>query len=136
MFSIAGDRGFIAWYATTYLSRLIQLRIYLEDTCEMAENGVPLPFFSKRLFSLAKYLAQHRLKLFHCSEEFEGVGFTSENVQTGDVIGLISGVSMPMVLRPKVEGYEVISPAFLSGVMDGELWQDIDIDALTELRLV
>ena len=92
--------------------------------------------FSVRLIPLAKCIAQHRLKLFHCSEEFERVGFTSENVQTGDIIGLISGVSMPIILRPKDEGYKVIIPAFLSGVMDGELWQDIDTVTLTKSRLV
>jgi len=43
---------------------------------------------------------------------------------------------MPIILRPKDEGYKVIILAFLSGVMDGELWQDIDTVTLTKLRLV
>jgi hypothetical protein len=57
-----------------------------------------------------------------------GTGPTS--VQPGDVVALIPTIKAPMILRPTPRGtFEVIGPAFITGLMNGEKWsEDIDPD--------
>ncbi|KAK5072358.1 hypothetical protein LTR70_010423 [Exophiala xenobiotica] len=46
---------------------------------------------------------------------------TSEHVKRGDVIALIKGSQVPFVLRRRTSGmYQLISEAYVDGIMDGE----------------
>ena len=44
-------------------------------------------------------------------------------VETGDVVILISGLCVPMVLRPRSDGLEVVGMAEVDGIMNGEAWR-------------
>ena len=46
---------------------------------------------------------------------------TSEHVICGDVVALIKGSQVPFVLRRRTSGtYQLISEAYVDGIMDGE----------------
>ncbi|KAH8586894.1 heterokaryon incompatibility protein-domain-containing protein [Bisporella sp. PMI_857] len=63
------------------------------------------------------------------------IGSAHSSVKVGDVITLIPGVGRPMVLRPKgLPGiYEVVGPALIEGMMNGEQWHPEDLE---EIQLV
>jgi hypothetical protein len=52
------------------------------------------------------------------------VGTGPYSIQEGGVIALIPGLQMPMVLRPaeEVGHYRVVAPAYVQGMMQGEIW--------------
>jgi len=52
-----------------------------------------------------------------------GFGIAVSGTREGNVIALISGVSMPMILRKDVNAFRVSGPAFLPGMMDREVWK-------------
>jgi hypothetical protein len=56
----------------------------------------------------------------------------------GDVIALISGVSMPMILRAHGEQFRAIGPVLLDDreVMDGITWNGLPPESLKELVLI
>jgi len=43
-------------------------------------------------------------------------GVSNKETQVGDIVALISGVSMPMVLRASSDVYEIIGPALLGAL--------------------
>jgi hypothetical protein len=50
-------------------------------------------------------------------------------MREGDVIALIQGLRMPTILRPSSNDsypnpYSVVSPAYICGMMKGELWEE------------
>lgn len=67
-------------------------------------------------------------------------GIAPCSAREGDVIALISGVSMPMILRYAQTTFQVVGPAFLPGMMDGEIWKHLDLSpvngSLKEIILV
>jgi hypothetical protein len=50
------------------------------------------------------------------------IGRGPVHTQVGDVIALISGMHVPMCLRPVATRYVLVGPAFVYGIMQGELW--------------
>jgi hypothetical protein len=50
------------------------------------------------------------------------LGMVCNGVKVGDRILLVAGVSTPFVVRGEAGGFEVIGPAFVRGVMEGEAW--------------
>jgi hypothetical protein len=53
----------------------------------------------------------------------EYTGLSPAPLETGDVTILISGVCVPMVLRPRLDGFEVVGMAEVDGIMDGNAWR-------------
>jgi hypothetical protein len=52
------------------------------------------------------------------------LGLSSEHIMSGDTIAVILGSQVPFVLRSRGEGkYQVISEAYVDGMMDGEITQ-------------
>jgi hypothetical protein len=43
-------------------------------------------------------------------------------VEPGDIVVIVIGSRLPLVLRLKGEHYELVSAAYIAGVMDGEAW--------------
>jgi hypothetical protein len=53
----------------------------------------------------------------------EYTGVSPASIETGDVAILISGLCVPMVLRPQLEGFEVVGMAEVDGIMYGDAWR-------------
>jgi hypothetical protein len=45
-------------------------------------------------------------------------------VRVGDIKGLISGDELPMFLRPSNDGFALIGPGYMHGVIYGEGWSE------------
>lgn len=57
-------------------------------------------------------------------------GCAPAGVKKKDKVALISGVSTPMILREHAGCYQVIGPIFVPGAMDGEWWDECELDEL------
>jgi hypothetical protein len=57
------------------------------------------------------------------------------SVRVGDIMALISGVELPMFLRPLNDGFVLIGPGYMYGVMYGEGWSE-EKGNLKQFRLV
>lgn len=79
------------------------------------------------------YLAKKQRVLFITGENRLGNGPAS--MLTGDEIYLIWGVAMPVVLRQYNSGFRFIGGVNVEGMMDSEMWKDIDVDTLVKLAL-
>ncbi|KKP07170.1 hypothetical protein THAR02_00706 [Trichoderma harzianum] len=55
--------------------------------------------------------------------ENRGIGLVPDIVQVGDIVALISGLHMPVILRPVDQGrFLYVCHAYIHGLMDGEKW--------------
>lgn len=54
------------------------------------------------------------------------MGVAGDAIREGDVVALLSGLEMPMVLRPTENGYTVVTWAYVHGIMEGEIWSGTD----------
>ncbi|KAK3353759.1 hypothetical protein B0T25DRAFT_220645 [Lasiosphaeria hispida] len=52
--------------------------------------------------------------------EYGSVGAARPSAQLGDMVSVLSGGSMPFILRPRGQEYVLIGPCFLPGCMDRE----------------
>src|SRR5436305_4813459 len=50
------------------------------------------------------------------------MGTAEGMIQESDVVALISGMEMPIILRPDGDCYQVAAHAYVHGIMDGEAW--------------
>lgn len=50
------------------------------------------------------------------------LGMVCQGVGVGDRVLLVGGVSTPFIVREGVDGYTIVGPAFVRGVMEGEAW--------------
>jgi hypothetical protein len=57
------------------------------------------------------------------------------SLQPGDKIAIISGLEMPLLLRPVEGGYLHLTHVYVHGIMHGEMWPVIQ-DDLEEIRLL
>ncbi|RYN90319.1 hypothetical protein AA0120_g5694 [Alternaria tenuissima] len=78
-----------------------------------------------------------RAKLFFVTENGY-YGTTSATIECNDYVVLVSGLQVPLIVRP-IEGeaghYKLLGPAFVNGMMSGELWPEADED-LMDLTIV
>jgi len=86
-------------------------------------------------YEMVKYMAENQRVLVRSTGVYSGFGISCTCSRVGDKVALISGVSMPLILRKHERGYVVVGPAFFGGVMNGEFWKDNGKDALEELVL-
>lgn len=88
----------------------------------------------------ASFFHHHALLLSKLKAMFstdEGLmGTAPHSVDVGDKIVLISGVDVPLVLRPCSSGdeYTLLGPAFVQGIMYGEKWEEAK--PLTEFTII
>jgi hypothetical protein len=62
------------------------------------------------------------------------IGWVPKNSATGDVVAVLTGGSMPIVLRPQSGYYTVVGDAYVHGIMDGEAMPPSSILEYFELR--
>jgi hypothetical protein len=86
----------------------------------------PLDYSAKALF------LSEGTKFFTTSAKHMGKALPS--IQEGDVVMLISGVKFPMIARKTGETYQLVSPAYVHGMMYGEKWPD-NVEDLTDIVL-
>lgn len=55
------------------------------------------------------------------SEGVEALGLAVEGTEAGDVVCVVDGARMPIILRERDVGWEVIGEAYWEGVMYGEV---------------
>lgn len=79
------------------------------------------------------------ISLARCSgSDYKGFGISTRDVREGDSVALISGVSLPMVVRMNSHGdgkFRVVGPAFFGGLMDGKVWRRSVEKGLEEIIL-
>jgi hypothetical protein len=118
-----------SWCKTMYMSRE-KSPYWASEQFRASSRGLGTSWFNRARSTwgfhreLSDYIAKNQQVLVRCSGEFSGVGVTCKCVQPEDLIVLISGISMPMILRRRKTEFEVRSPALLGGVMNGEYWKD------------
>ena len=55
-----------------------------------------------------------------CVTKERRFGWLPKAALKGDVVGVLTGSALPILLRPVAEGYEVVGPCYIHGLMDGE----------------
>jgi Heterokaryon incompatibility protein (HET) len=55
-------------------------------------------------------------------KRFEIKGICTRNVHVGDMVVLVAGVSSPLIIRRGHTSMSLVSPAIISGAMEGEFW--------------
>lgn len=83
-------------------------------------------------FASLAYSACLGTRLFVTSAGYIGRGL--KEVQEGDLVVLISGVSRPLIVRKEGETYRLRGPCHVEGIMNGEKWPDNEND-LVEIIL-
>ncbi|PQE13896.1 Heterokaryon incompatibility protein [Rutstroemia sp. NJR-2017a BBW] len=79
-------------------------------------------------------LAKHGRLLFKTSIPGRmSAGTCPRESQIGDLIALVSGISLPLVLREWDDGYRFIGLAEIDGIMKGELWKNVIEEDLNEI---
>lgn len=63
------------------------------------------------------------------------IGKAPVSVELGDVAALISGMELVMFLRPAHDGYRLIGPGYLHGLMYGEKWLE-DENGLENIKIL
>lgn len=79
------------------------------------------------------------ISLARCSgSDYKGFGISTRDAREGDSVALISGVSLPMVVRMNSYGdgkFRVVGPALFGGLMDGKVWRRSVEKGLEEIIL-
>ncbi|KAF1955475.1 hypothetical protein CC80DRAFT_85546 [Byssothecium circinans] len=60
--------------------------------------------------------------LFTTNNGYIGIG--PRWMKAGDLVALISGMTLPFVIRRNGENYTLVGPAYIEGIMSGHLWED------------
>lgn len=85
---------------------------------------------------ITNYFAQERMGIFICTGVHNDAGIAPADAQEGDEIMLISGVSMPMIMRRHGQGFRVIGPAYIEQAMKGDIWKALEPSSLAGITLV
>ncbi|KAJ3544646.1 hypothetical protein NM208_g2941 [Fusarium decemcellulare] len=86
---------------------------------------------------LTNDLNSRKMALGVCEGQYSEAGFVPCDAKAGDVVALISGVSLPMILRKQEdESYTVVGPAAFPGVLRGKVWEKLDDDRIRQIVLV
>ena len=116
---LEGQKNFDAWYTimtdTTSASDDLNEQVTMCDS-SLAKDSSAMSYY----YQICAKLANKRV-LFVTSTGHVGTG--SQYVALGDHVYLVSGVTMPLVLRnAQDEQRRIVSPAFVYGMMKGEKW--------------
>ncbi|KAI1266844.1 heterokaryon incompatibility protein-domain-containing protein [Xylariaceae sp. FL1019] len=63
------------------------------------------------------------------------LGIAFHTCQEGDRLALLAGSDVPFLLRPRGNAFRVVAPAYVHGMMQGELWPENE-DGLEDITLV
>jgi len=112
-------KNFDAWYTimtdTTSASDDLNEQVTMCDS-SLAKDSSAMSYY----YQICAKLANKRV-LFVTSTGHVGTG--SQHIALGDHVYLVSGVTMPLVLRnAQDEQRRIVSPAFVYGMMKGEKW--------------
>ena len=109
----------------------------------MGEKLAPevLSFYSTRgagskFQSMAMAFSQKKA-FFYTENAYFGTAAESPavSIQPGDKIAVVSGLSMPLALRPVEGGYRLVTHVYIHGVMYGEAWPE-SVDELVDITLL
>ncbi|KAI1360710.1 heterokaryon incompatibility protein-domain-containing protein [Xylaria arbuscula] len=65
-------------------------------------------------------------KSLFLTDDTQYIGIAGDAIRKEDVVALLSGLEMPIILRPTENGYKVVTWAYVHGVMEGEMWPGMD----------
>ncbi|KAF2259423.1 HET-domain-containing protein [Lojkania enalia] len=102
-----------ALYGTYFRSYGAFIHANLEDEKVLKEGGV------MQLLIEACFTVMLRYRRF-CSTENGSIGWVPRGTQEGDEICVLYGGKVPVVLRPRDQGYELIGDAYIYQLMNGE----------------
>ncbi|KAK6822884.1 hypothetical protein PG987_014429 [Apiospora arundinis] len=146
--SLLSDEQYRMWRMFRFVGPRIRLWKFMANRkLKQHESKWSMPgcilkyyFHGSRFNDILELATWNRMSLVRCSSQIlSDFGYASNKTKEGDLVALISGVSLPMILREKNQRpghYEVVGPAFFGSVMEGEVWQRIDKDNLDELVLI
>lgn len=90
------------------------------------------PDITQTHIEVCNAMAQGNLQSFSTTEfkattrkgirKISSTGICSKTVREGDEVALISGLPIPLIIRRKDQAVELISPAFIPVIMDGQAW--------------
>lgn len=95
-----------------------------------------LAFATNKFFSLAVVWSALKC-LFYTEREYFGTAPDPlpVSIQPDDKIVIVSGLEMPLVIRPVEGGYHLITHVYLHGMMYGEMWPENE-DELEDIVLL
>ncbi|KAK8007772.1 hypothetical protein PG989_001762 [Apiospora arundinis] len=146
--SLLSDGQYRMWRIFRFVGLRIRLwkfmtnRILKQHESKWGMPGCILKYYfhGSRFNDILELVAWNRMSLVRCSSQIlSDFGYASNQTKEGDLVALISSVSLPMILREKERRpghYEVVGPAFFGSAMEGEVWQCINKDNLEELVLI
>lgn len=86
--------------------------------------------YEVKVAALDKFSSLH---FFITANGYMGYG---PKCQSGDLICILFGCSVPLILRPQDGGYIILGQCFVLGIMNGELYQDAgQLDDLEEVQV-
>lgn len=145
---VTGDRGYHISADAGPLPGQIRWReilerrdLYISEAVERLKAATPFIYVSKWTTPLdvhkrlSRFIHSTQTALVRCSgASYSGLGVSCPDAKVGDEVCLISGVSLPMVLRHCSNGYQIVGPAFIGNLMDGRVWENVGPTTLIQLR--
>lgn len=103
--------------------------IRTSDPDTISGNSLPQDFY---LFDHALAVAQRGRKFV--VTEHGRMGLVPRHAREGDVVAILTGASVPIILRPAENFFTVVGDAYVHGIMDGEAVEDIEEPEWIELH--
>ena len=109
------DGSFTRWYETMTRANI-----------ERLDAMSAFKLFGTNRFHLSVLLFCSRKTFFRTGKAYFGTAPDPlpDSMQAGDVIALVSGLELPLVLRPVDGGYRLITHVYVHGMMYGESWPE------------
>jgi hypothetical protein len=131
-------------------------QFYLADNLKiLAENGIDEALIDPRygwrqlyhcfpgrmsiltsFLRLYNFVAEEKMAFVQCSGQSAGFGVAPHTARVGDDVALISGVSLPIILRKQPVGYKIVGPAFLPEALGGRSWDALKYSPISEIVMV
>ncbi|KAF3044995.1 hypothetical protein E8E12_001349 [Didymella heteroderae] len=140
------DGSFAAWYHNMGLNDVEvtagdfdQLSLDSQAVGNRSDSNLTMSFkmFGKNPFHSFVTVSNSLKCFFYTANNYFGTAPDPlpESMHAGDIIALVSGLEMPLVLRPVGIGYRLITHIYIHGVMYGELWPEAD-GVLEDITLI
>jgi len=113
--------------ACKQLSTQVKGEAQLEAECDAIWNRIIGSHKAQQLH-LQIYHQCRRTRLLITSNGYLGKGL--KDIQESDFVVLIAGVDMPMILRKDGDSYCSMGPAYIDGMMYGEMWPKDEKDLI------
>jgi hypothetical protein len=127
------DGSFAAWYYNMCIDDVqlaaerldqLDLRFHANGGTKTVDLSMNFRTFGRNPFHSFVMVSNSLKCFFYTENRYFGTAPDPlrEPMQAGDCVALISGLEMPLMLRPVEGGYRLITHVYLHGVMHGELW--------------